>query len=106
VKKFINPSEFGGKMYVILVYDISTETKEGKKRLPKVMKKCREFLHHTQKSVFEGEISEAKLLALKVALEKLINEKEDYVVFYKLANKNNLERENIGIDFDPTANIL
>ena len=93
-------------MYVILVYDISTETKEGKKRLPKVMKKCREFLHHTQKSVFEGEISEAKLLALKVALEKLINEKEDYVVFYKLANKNNLERENIGIDFDPTANIL
>jgi len=93
-------------MYVILVYDISTETKEGKKRLPKVMKKCREYLHHTQKSVFEGEISEAKLLALKVALEKLINEKEDYVVFYKLANKNNLERENIGIDFDPTANIL
>jgi len=93
-------------MYVILVYDISTETKEGKKRLPKVMKKCREFLHHTQKSVFEGEISEAKLLALKVALEKLINEREDYVVFYKLANKNNLERENIGIDFDPTANIL
>ena len=93
-------------MYVILVYDISTETKEGKKRLPKVMKKCREYLHHTQKSVFEGEISEAKLLALKVALEKLINDKEDYVVFYKLANKNNLERENIGIDFDPTANVL
>lgn len=106
MKKFINLSGSGGKMYVILVYDISTETKEGKKRLPKVMKKCREFLHHTQKSVFEGEISEAKLLALKVALEKLINEKEDYVVFYKLANKNNLERENIGIDFDPTANIL
>jgi len=93
-------------MYVIVVYDISTATKGGRKRLPKVMKKCREFLHHTQKSVFEGEISEAKLLALKVALEKLINEKEDYVVFYKLANKNNLERENIGIDFDPTANIL
>ena len=64
------------------------------------------ILNHTQMSVFEGEISEAKLLALKVALEKLINEREDYVVFYKLANKNNLERENIGIDFDPTANIL
>ena len=106
MKKFINLLEYGGNMYVILVYDISTETKEGKKRLPKVMKKCREFLHHTQKSVFEGEITEAKLLALKTALERLINDKEDYVVFYKLANKNNLERENIGIDFDPTANIL
>lgn len=93
-------------MYVILVYDISTETKEGKRRLPKVMKKCREYLHHTQKSVFEGVISEAKLLALKTSIEKLINKDEDYVVIYKLLNQNNLQKENIGIDFDPTANIL
>ncbi|MGC8771408.1 MAG: CRISPR-associated endonuclease Cas2 [Brevinematia bacterium] len=93
-------------MYVILVYDISTETKEGKKRLPKVMKKCREYLHHTQKSVFEGEITEAKLFALKTAIERLINEKEDYIVIYRMDNKNNLKRENIGLDFDPTANIL
>lgn len=93
-------------MYVVLVYDISTETKEGKKRLPKIMKKCRQFLHHTQKSVFEGEITEAKLFELKTLLERLIEKREDYVVFYKLPNKNNLDRENIGIDFDPTANIL
>lgn len=93
-------------MYVILVYDISTETKEGRKRLPKVMKKCREYLHHTQRSVFEGEITEASLTALKASIERLINDKEDYVVFYRLDNKNNLKRENIGLDFDPTANIL
>jgi CRISPR-associated protein Cas2 len=93
-------------MYVILVYDISTESKEGKRRLPKVMKKCRQFLHHTQKSVFEGEITEAKFLALKTSIQKLINKDEDYAVFYKLLNKNNLTRENIGINFDPTSNIL
>lgn len=93
-------------MYVILVYDIKTETEDGKKRLPKVMKKCRQFLHHTQKSVFEGEITGAKFLKLKFELEKLINEDEDYVVFYKLPNKNNLERQNIGINYDPTSNIL
>ncbi|TCW61803.1 CRISPR-associated endonuclease Cas2 [Treponema sp. J25] len=93
-------------MYVILVYDISTETKEGRKRLPKVMKKCREYLHHTQKSVFEGEITEANFTALKTSIERIINDKEDYVVFYRLDNKNNLRRENIGLDFDPTANIL
>jgi len=93
-------------MYLILVYDINTQTKEGRKRLPKVMKKCRQFLHHTQKSVFEGEISGAKLFDLRIAIEKLIDEKEDYVVFYKLPNKNNLDRTNIGIDFDPTSNIL
>jgi CRISPR-associated protein Cas2 len=93
-------------MYVILVYDISTETKEGRKRLPKIMKKCREYLHHTQKSVFEGEITEANFTALKTSIERIINDKEDYVVFYRLDNKNNLRRENIGLDFDPTANIL
>ncbi len=93
-------------MYVILVYDISTETKAGKKRLPKVMKKCREYLHHTQKSVFEGEISDAKFMALKNSLENLIYKDEDYVVIYQLANKNNLRRENVGKDYDPTKNIL
>ncbi|MEZ0323179.1 MAG: CRISPR-associated endonuclease Cas2 [Hydrogenothermaceae bacterium] len=93
-------------MYVIMVYDISTDTKEGRKRLSKVMKKCREYLHHTQKSVFEGELTESKLMALKTAIEKLINKDEDYVIIYRLDNKNNLKRENIGLDFDPTNNIL
>jgi len=94
------------KMYIILVYDISTETKEGKRRLPKVMKKCRQFLHHTQKSVFEGEITDSKLFSLITSIEKLINKNEDYVVIYKLENKNNLERRNIGINFEPDSNIL
>jgi CRISPR-associated protein Cas2 len=93
-------------MYVILVYDICTENENGKRRLPKVMKKCREFLHHTQKSVFEGEITEAKFMKLKLDLRRIINENEDYVVFFKFPNKNNMERENIGIDYDPTNNIL
>lgn len=93
-------------MYVILVYDIVTETKEGRRRIVKVMKECRKYLHHTQKSVFEGEITEAKLLALTKAIEKLINKEEDYVVVYKMENKKNLDREIIGINFDPTANIL
>ncbi len=93
-------------MYIILVYDISSESSEGKKRLTKIMKKCREYLHHTQRSVFEGEITESKLMALKIAINKIVNDKEDYVVIYRMDNKNNLKRENIGIDFDPTANIL
>lgn len=93
-------------MYIILVYDIKTESKEGKKRLPKVMKKCRQFLHHTQKSVFEGEITDAKLFNLKTSIEKIIDKNEDFVVVYRLLNKNNLERINIGVEFDPTNNIL
>lgn len=93
-------------MYVILVYDIATDTKDGQRRLIRVMKKCRQYLHHTQKSVFEGEISNAKLMELKVSIGKIINKETDYVVIYKLENKNNLSRENLGLDFDPTENIL
>ncbi|MEM5810204.1 MAG: CRISPR-associated endonuclease Cas2 [Candidatus Aenigmatarchaeota archaeon] len=93
-------------MYVILVYDIATDTKEGQKRLSKVMKKCRQYLHHTQKSVFEGEISVGKLTELRIAIQKLIDPDKDYVVIYKMENKNNLIRENIGIDFEPTKNII
>ncbi|MGB4268030.1 MAG: CRISPR-associated endonuclease Cas2 [Spirochaetota bacterium] len=93
-------------MYVILVYDISTLTPAGRKRLPKVMKKCRQYLHHTQKSVFEGEITTAKLYALKQELTKIIKEDEDYVVIYQLPQKTILLRENIGINFDPTERII
>jgi len=70
------------------------------------MKKCRQYLRHTQKSVFEGEITEAKLYALKQEIAKLIDDKEDYVVVYQLPQKTVLNRENIGIDFDPTERII
>lgn len=96
----------GGFMYLILVYDISTEDEEGKKRLPRVMKKCRQFLHHIQKSVFEGEITESKFLSLKTSLEKMIKKECDYVVFYTFENRNYLKRENLGKKFDLTSNIL
>jgi len=70
------------------------------------MKKCRQYLRHTQKSVFEGEITEAKLYALKQEIAKLIDDKEDYVVVYQLPQKTVLNRENIGIDFDLTERII
>jgi CRISPR-associated endonuclease Cas2 len=51
-------------MYVILVYDF------GEKRVNKMLKLCRKYLNWIQNSVFEGEISEAKL---KELLCKVIN---------------------------------
>ncbi len=93
-------------MYVIAVYDISTVEKAGQKRLVRIMKTCRKYLHHTQKSVFEGELTEAKLMGLKKEVEKIIDKAQDYVVFFRIDNKNNVNRENVGIDFDPTSVII
>ena len=93
-------------MFVIAVYDISTLEKSGRRRLPKVMKAMRKYLHHSQKSVFEGEITEAGFFSLQKEIEFIIDSNEDYVVFFKITGLNNMERVNIGIDFDPTSNIL
>jgi len=93
-------------MYVIAVYDICTEDKSGKRRIVKIMKKFRQFLHHSQKSVFEGDLSEAKYKLLKVEISKLINVSEDSVFFYRVDNVNNLVRERIGIDLDPVSNFI
>jgi len=68
-------------MYVIAVYDISTMETAGQRRLARIMKKMRQYLHHTQKSVFEGELSIAKLMALQKEAKEIIDEETDYVVF-------------------------
>ena len=38
----------GGNMYVILVYDINLENKEGQKVLKNVFKTCKKYLVHIQ----------------------------------------------------------
>ena len=55
----------GGNMYVILVYDINLEDKEGQKVLRKVFKTCKKYLVHIQNSVFEGELLESQEIKLK-----------------------------------------
>ncbi len=78
-------------MNVILVYDIKEE------RVQKVLKTCRKYLHWVQNSVFEGEISPAKLEKLKVELKKIINEDEDSVIIYTFRAAWYTGREIIGI---------
>lgn len=78
-------------MRVILVYDIN------EKRVAKVLKTCRKFLYWVQNSVFEGEITEAKLEKLKMELRKIINEDEDSVIIYTFRSAWYTKRETMGI---------
>ncbi len=93
-------------MFVIGVYDISIINHSGEKRLPKIMKIMRQYLHHTQKSVFEGEITTAKFFELNKKLEKFIDKNFDYVVFYQIDNPKNIKRTTIGLDFNPNNTII
>jgi CRISPR-associated protein Cas2 len=77
-------------MYIILVYDI------GEKRVPKVLKLCRQYLQWIQNSVFEGEMSEAKLHELKIKLECIIKKEEDSVIIFSSKFEYNMKKQILG----------
>ena len=79
-------------MFVILVYDVKEE------RVQKALKICRKYLTWVQNSVFEGEITEAKLRILKDELKEILDEDYDSVIIYKFRTKQYYEHETIGID--------
>ena len=78
-------------MFVILTYDVAS------KRVSKVMKTCRKYLTHVQKSVFEGMITEGKLDQLKQELSRIIVSAEDEVCIYKLETVKYASKETIGV---------
>ena len=97
----------GGNMYVILVYDINLEDKEGQKVLRKVFKTCKKYLVHIQNSVFEGELLESQALQLKEELNKWIRDDKDSVIFFKSRSQRWLEKEFWGKnENDVTDNFL
>jgi len=79
-------------MNAILVYDINVE------RVQRVLKICRKYLNHVQNSVFEGEISEAKLEKLKLELKNVINAEKDSVIIYTFRTNWYSKREIIGVE--------
>lgn len=97
----------GGNMYVILVYDINLENKEGQKVLRNVFKTCKKYLVHIQNSVFEGELLESQAIRLKSELDRYIRGDKDSVILFKSRNQRWLEKEFLGkIEDDKTDNFL
>lgn len=86
-------------MFVILAYDVD------KKRDGKVLKICRKYLTHTQKSVFEGAITESKLKKLKSELQAVIDYDDDSICIYSFGNTVGLVKEKIGVCPD-NSNII
>lgn len=88
----------GGNMYVILVYDINLEDKEGQKILRNVFKICKKYLIHIQNSVFEGELLQSQEIALRMELNRYIREDKDSVIIFKSRSKKWMEKEFLGMN--------
>lgn len=70
-------------MYVLMTYDVEA------KRTEKFKKLLRRYLEHIQYSVFSGDLSEAKLMALRKAVGLLLLPGE-LVTEVVAANRNNV----------------
>ncbi|NLJ78467.1 MAG: CRISPR-associated endonuclease Cas2 [Tissierellia bacterium] len=77
-------------MYILITYDISTTTKEGRKRLRNVAKICLNYGQRVQNSVFECKVNEGQLRMIKQQLSETINHEKDSLRFYRLGK--NYER--------------
>lgn len=77
-------------MYVILVYDF------GEKRVNKMLKLCRRYLNWIQNSVFEGEISEARLKELLMQSDKFMRKDEDSIIIFSGPSRSSMDKRIIG----------
>ena len=77
-------------MYIIAVYDV------GQKRVGKMLKLCRRYLNWIQNSVFEGEISDAKLIELKYKAQTIMDKESDSLIIFKTRQEKWLEKEIVG----------
>lgn len=95
----------GDNMYVVLMYDIITD--EGGARVHRnTFKICKRYLTHIQKSVFEGNLTELKLMTLKEELKEYIRDDKDSLIIFKSRDEKWLTKEFLGIKDDKTSNFF
>ncbi len=85
-------------MHILVAYDVATESPAGRKRLRKIAQACLNFGQRVQKSVFECSVNEMQFEELTRRLEKIINEQEDSLRMYRLAQPKEQYLRVYGID--------
>jgi len=71
-------------VYVLITYDVSTTTPEGRRRLSRVAKACLNRGQRVQNSVFECQLDAGQFAELKARLLELTDPATDSIRFYFL----------------------
>lgn len=71
-------------MLIIVAYDVSTETKEGRRRLRRIAKVCESTGQRVQKSLFECQVDLMQYEELERRLLAEINVAEDCLRLYRI----------------------
>ncbi len=73
-------------MMVVVSYDVSTMTREGRKRLRQVAKTCKNYGQRVQHSVFECLVDPVQFNNLRNKLTEIYSPEKDSLRFYFLGN--------------------
>ena len=76
-------------VFIIVAYDIRTDTKAGQRRLRKVAKICQRIGQRVQKSVFEFQIDEVQYVQLVHQLRHVMHHADDNIRLYRLPSQPN-----------------
>ena len=78
-------------MLVLVCYDVSTETKQGRRRLRRVAKVCESTGQRVQKSVFECQLDIAQFETLERDLLAEIDPLQDCLRLYRIPGARGFE---------------
>lgn len=85
-------------MYILITYDVQTETAAGQKRLRKVARLCQDYGQRVQNSVFECVLTEVQLVELKNKLLHVMDTQSDSIRIYFLNRNENRRIITLGKD--------
>lgn len=83
---------------ILVSYDVNTEDADGRRRLRKVAKACKDYGQRVQYSVFECSVTDADLVKLKHRLLGIIEPESDSLRVYYLHGKRSDYVEAFGVD--------
>ena len=92
-------------MYVILVYDIAMD-EDGANAWRRIYSISKEYLHHVQKCLIEGELTESGIVKLRAELKQWIRDDLDSVLLFKSSGSRWLKKEVWGKEDKATSNFL
>ncbi len=95
-------------MMVLVTYDVSTETSEGRRRLRRVAKVCVNHGQRVQNSVFECLVDPAQWTNMKQQLLDEMDQKQDSLRFYFLGSNWKRRVEHFGAKptYDPEGPLI
>lgn len=95
-------------MLVLVTYDVSTDTAQGRRRLRRMATVCKNHGQRVQKSVFECLVDPGQWVTLRAALVKEMAADTDSLRFYFLGANWRARVEHVGAHetYDPEGPLL